>query len=37
MFEGKNNRYLDSFVFRSVLLVAVFAVWFGAGYLMLAL
>ena len=37
MFDGKNNRILDSFSFRLALMVAVFAVWSGAGYVLLAL
>jgi hypothetical protein len=37
MFEGKNNRLLDSFSFRLALLVAIFAAWSGAGYLLLSL
>ena len=37
MFEGKNNRLLDSFAFRLVLMAAVFAVWSGAGYVLLSL
>ncbi len=37
MFEGKNNRILDSFSFRFALTAAVFAVWTGAGYLLLSL
>jgi len=36
MFEGKNNRVLDSFSFRVALLVAVLAAWSGAGYLLLS-
>jgi hypothetical protein len=37
MFDGKNNRILDSLSFRLALMAAVFAVWSGAGYLLLAL
>jgi hypothetical protein len=37
MFDGKNNRLLDSFAFRLALLAAVLAVWSGAGYVLLAL
>lgn len=37
MFDGKNNRLLDSFAFRLVLTAAVFAVWSGAGYVLLSL
>jgi len=37
MFEGKNNRLLDSFSFRLALMVAIFAAWSGAGYLLLSL
>jgi hypothetical protein len=37
MFEGKNNRILDSFSFRLVLTAAVFAAWSGAGYVLLYL
>jgi hypothetical protein len=37
MFDGKNNRILDSFSFRLALTVAVFAVWSGAGYVLLSL
>jgi len=37
MFDGKNNRLLDSFSFRLALTAAVFAVWSGAGYLLLSL
>ena len=36
MFEGKNNRILDSFSFRLALTVAILAVWSGAGYLLLS-
>ena len=37
MFDGKNNRLLDSFSFRVALTVAIFAAWSGAGYLLLSL
>ena len=37
MFEGKNNRILDSFSFPMALTVAVFAAWTGAGYVLLSL
>ncbi|HLK07061.1 MAG TPA: hypothetical protein VKV30_03940 [Candidatus Angelobacter sp.] len=37
MFDGKNNRILDSFSFRMALTAAVFAAWSGAGYLLLSL
>jgi hypothetical protein len=37
MFEGKNNRILDSFTFRLALTVAILAAWSGAGYLLLSL
>jgi len=37
MFDGKNNRLLDSFSFRLALTAAVFAVWTGAGYVLLYL
>ena len=37
MFEGKNNRLLDSFSFRAALITAVLALWSGAGYVLLAL
>ena len=37
MFDGKNNRLLDSVAFRLALMAAVFAVWSGAGYLLLSL
>ena len=36
MFEGKNNRMLDSISFRLALIVAVLAVWSGAGYWLLS-
>jgi hypothetical protein len=37
MFDGKNNRILDSFSFRLALTAAVFVVWSGAGYVLLYL
>ena len=37
MFDGKNNRLLDSFSFRLVVTAAVFVVWSGAGYVLLYL
>jgi hypothetical protein len=37
MFDGKNNRLLDSFYFRFLVTAGVFAAWVGAGYLVLAL
>jgi len=37
MFDGKNNRLLDSFSFRVALTVVVFALWSGAGYALLSL
>lgn len=37
MFDGKNNRLLDSFSFRAALITAVVALWSGAGYVLLAL
>jgi len=37
MFDGKNNRLLDSFSFRLALTAAVFAAWSGAGYILLSL
>jgi len=37
MFDGKNNRMLDSFSFRLALTAAIFAAWTGAGYLLLSL
>jgi hypothetical protein len=37
MFDSKNNRLLDSISFRLTLIVAAFAVWSGAGYLLLSL
>ena len=37
MFDGKNNRILDSFSFRLALTAAVFAAWTGAGYILLSL
>jgi hypothetical protein len=37
MFDGKNNRVLDSISFRLALTAAVFALWSGAGYVLIAL
>jgi hypothetical protein len=37
MFDGKNNRLLDSFSFRIALTAAVFVLWSGAGYALLSL
>ena len=37
MFDGKNNRMLDSFSFRTAVTVGAFLAWFGAGYLLLTL
>jgi len=37
MFDGKNNRILDSFSFRVAVTAAVFAVWSAAGYVLLYL
>jgi hypothetical protein len=37
MFDGKNNRLLDSFSFRLAVTAAVFAAWSGAGYVLLYL
>jgi hypothetical protein len=37
MFDGKNNRLLDSFSFRIAVTVAVFACWSVAGYVLLSL
>jgi hypothetical protein len=37
MFDGKNNRLLDSFSFRVAITGIVFAVWSVAGYLVLSL
>jgi hypothetical protein len=37
MFDGKNNRILDSFSFRLALTAAVFLAWSGAGYVLLSL
>jgi len=36
MFDGKNNRLLDSFSFRFLMTATVFAVWLGAGYVLLS-
>ena len=37
MFDGRNNRILDSFSFRLALTAAVFAAWSGAAYVLLSL
>jgi hypothetical protein len=37
MFDGKNNRVLDSFSFRVAVTAAVFAAWSAAGYALLYL
>jgi hypothetical protein len=37
MFDGKNNRLLDSFSFRFLMTATAFAAWFGAGYVLLSL
>lgn len=37
MFDGKNNRLLDSLSFRLALTAALFAAWAGAGYVLLYL
>ena len=37
MFDGKNNRILDSFSFRLAITAAVFAAWSGVGYVLLSL
>jgi len=37
MFDGKNNRLLDSFTLRLTLTLGVFAAWAGASYILLAL
>ncbi len=37
MFDGKNNRLLDSFSFRFMMTAAAFVVWLGAGYVLLSL
>jgi hypothetical protein len=37
MFDGKNNRILDSFSFRVAMTAAVFAAWSAAGYALLYL
>ena len=37
MFDGKNNRLLDSFAFRLALGAAVFVAWAGGGYILLSL
>jgi len=36
MFDGKNNRILDSFSFRFVMTAGVFVAWFVAGYMLIA-
>lgn len=36
MFDGNNNRVLDSFYFRVGTLAIAFAAWLGAGYVLLA-
>ena len=35
MFEGTNNRVLDSFYFRIGALAVAFSAWLGAGYVLL--
>ena len=35
MFDGKNNRMLDSFSFRFVVTAGVFVAWFVASYMVL--
>ena len=37
MFDNKNNRILDNSWFRIGLTAAFFALWAGAGYVLLAL
>ncbi len=37
MFDGKNNRLLDSFSFRFVITAAAFIAWVGASYVLLSL
>lgn len=37
MFDGKNNRLLDSFSLRLALTLCAFAAWLGASYVLLAL
>jgi hypothetical protein len=37
MFDGKNNRILDSFSFRVAVTAAVFVAWSAAGYVLLYL
>jgi hypothetical protein len=37
MFDGKNNRILDSFALRLALTLGVFAAWAGASYILLAM
>jgi hypothetical protein len=36
MFDGKNNRMLDSFTFRFLVTAGVFVAWVAAGYAVLA-
>jgi hypothetical protein len=36
MFDGKNNRMLDSFTFRFLVTAGVFVAWIAAGYAVLA-
>jgi len=37
MLDGKNNRMLDSFYFRTLVMIGVFLAWAGVGYIVLAL
>lgn len=37
MFDSKNNRILDSWLFRVGLTTLFFALWASAGYVLLAL
>ncbi len=37
MFDGKNNRTLDSFSLRVTLTVGAFATWLGVSYFLLAM
>jgi hypothetical protein len=37
MFDGKNNRLLDSFSFRAALIAAGLVLWSSAGYVLIAL
>jgi hypothetical protein len=37
MFDGKNNRLLDSFSFRFLITAAAFIAWVGASYALLSL